>query len=53
LVEVAEWDQMESYEVDKNKEKLKPVVKNVIKKDEPKSKLSDNYLSEMKMKENL
>jgi hypothetical protein len=53
LVEVAEWDQIESYEVEKNKEEPKPIVKNLIKKDEPKSELPYNYVSETNMKENL
>jgi hypothetical protein len=50
LVEVAEWDQMESYEVEKNKEEPKPILKNFIKEDEPQSQLPNNDFSESKIK---
>jgi hypothetical protein len=49
LAEVAEWDQLEFYEVEKNKEESKPIVKNLIKRDE----LPNNDLNEGKIKEDL
>jgi hypothetical protein len=52
LADVVEWNQIESYEVEKNREESRPIVKNSIKEDELKFELPDNNFSKSKMKEN-
>jgi hypothetical protein len=37
LAEVAEWNQMEFYKIEKDEEEPKHMVKNLIKENEPKS----------------